>query len=141
MEEKTFSIPTMDQAEIAKWYQSISPIISIGGKPRYLRRLSDSELSKIAYTWLDNKKDYEDCVDYTKLEKLSEQKMLHTYGYHGFFKPSVDEIIRQIPKELLPQTVAFEIIQQPNDQTDLKFVTKALSSGFHVSTVRLYKAK
>lgn len=36
--------------------------------------------------------------------------MLHGYGYYGLFKPSVGEIIRQIPKDLLEKVVAFEII-------------------------------
>ena len=52
MEGKKFFIPEMDQSEIVKWYQNISPIVKACGKSHYLRRLSDEELSKVAYTWL-----------------------------------------------------------------------------------------
>jgi hypothetical protein len=137
MEEKKFFIPEMDQSEIVKWYQNISPIVKDSGKSRYLRRLSDEELSKVAYTWLKKESDYEDAVDYSNLEVLAELQMLHQCGWYGFFKPSVAEVIRQIPKEFLPQTVAFEIIHQK----DLNDYKKEVNAGFHVSTVRLYKAR
>ena len=77
MEEKKFFIPEMDQSEIVKWYQNISPIVKDSGKSRYLRRLSDEELSKVAYTWLKKESDYEDAVDYSNLEVLAELQMLH----------------------------------------------------------------
>lgn len=141
MEEKKFFIPEMEQAEIVKWYQNISPIVIHNDKPCYLRRLSDKEISNTAYTWLNNKNDFGKEVDYTKLEELCVLNMLHTFGYYGFFKPTVAEVIRQIPKELLSEVVAFEMISNPNDADDLSKFQDALNAGFHVSTVRLYKTK
>ena len=133
MEEKKFFIPEMEQAEILKWYQNISPIT----KSHYLRRLSDEELSKVSYTWLTKESDYGDAVDYSNIEVLAELQMLHTYGWYGFFKPSVAEVIRQIPKVLLPQTFAFDIISQK----DLNDSIEEVNAVFHVSTVRLYTAR
>ena len=76
----------------------------------YLRKLSERELTHVAYTWLTEAIDYAEKVDFTKLSVLEDIKMLHGYGYYGLFKPSVGEVIRQIPKDLLEKVVAFEII-------------------------------
>lgn len=142
MEEKKFFIPEMDENELVKCYAHISPIVKKeDGKSFYLRRLSDKEISNKAYTWLTDKSDYGDEVDYTKLEEIAVLSMLHTFGYYGFFKPSVAEVIRQIPCELLDQTIAFEMISKPNTVADLNHSKEALNAGFHVSAVRLYKAK
>jgi hypothetical protein len=35
---------------------------------------------------------------------------LHTYGYYGCFKPSIAEVLAQIPENLIEQTVAFEVV-------------------------------
>ena len=68
------------------------------------------ELTNVAYTFLNEPTDYADKVDFTKLSVLEDRKMLHGWGYYGFFKPSVGEVIRQIPKDSLEKVVAFEII-------------------------------
>jgi hypothetical protein len=96
--------------------------------------------------WIKNKKcgeenDYIEEVDYNKLPHLRDVKMLHTYGWYGYFKPSVAEIIRQIPKDLLSQTVAFEIIYSPSTAEDLSKYREEMQAGFHVSIVRLYGKK
>ena len=65
--------------------------------------------------------------------------MLHGYGYHGFFKPSVGKVIRQIPKDYLKKVVAFEIIC---GAIGMGCIFKdELYEGFHVSIVRLYQKK
>jgi hypothetical protein len=138
MEQKKFFIPAMEQTELVKWYQRISPIVASEGKHYYLRQLSDKELSKVAYNWLNKKSDFGEEVDYEKLKPLLDVKMLHTYGWYGYFKPSVAEVIRQIPKDLLSQTVAFEIIRTPSTAEDLSKYREETSAGFHVSIVRLY---
>lgn len=141
MEEKKFFIPPMDEVELVSHYQHISPIVQKNGTSFFLRRLSTEQLSKKAYTWLNAETDYGEEVDYNKLEVMTTKSMLHTFGYYGFFKPSVAEVIRQIPKELLDQTVAFEIVYQPKDAEELERAKDAMNAGFHISAVRLYKAK
>lgn len=134
--ERKFEIPQMSNAEIAHWYATIKPIV---GHDTYLRELSDDELTGTAYTYLNEPSDYADKVDFSKLSVLEDQKMLHSWGYYGFFKPSVGEVIRQIPKEHLKKVVAFEII---NGAIAMNSTFNAeLNAGFHVSIVRLYQAK
>ena len=106
---------------------------------KYLRALTEDELTGSAFTWLNKESDFSDIVDFSKLSVLEDRKMLHTWGYYGLFKPSVGEVIRQIPKNLLEKVVAFEII---DGAIGMNSPFRAeLDAGFHVSIVRLYQAK
>lgn len=134
--ERKFEIPKMNNAEIARWYATINPIV---GHDTYLRRLSADELTSVAYTWLNKPSDYSDKVDFSKLSVLEDIKMLHGYGSYALFKPSVGEVIRQIPKEHLKKVIAFEIIDGAIAMNST--FNAELNAGFHVSIVRLYQAK
>lgn len=137
--ERKFEIPKMSNEDIAKWYTTIKPIVNNGATPTYLRKLSNSELEKISYIWLNDSTDYVEAVDFSKLSVLADVKMLHSWGYYGYFKPSVGEVIRQIPKEYLEKVTAFEIIK---GAIGMNSTFKAeFNVGFHVSIVRLYQAK
>ncbi len=137
--KRKFEIPKMSNEDIAKWYATIKPIVTHEGTFKYLRQLSDHELTNTAYTWLNKPTDYADVVDFSKLSVLADVKMLHTWAYYGFFKPTVGEIIRQIPKELLEKVVAFQIIKGAIGINS--FANEELNAGYHVSIVRLYQAK
>ena len=136
---REFKIPKMKVEQIAKWYDEIKPIVKRNGVPVYLAKLSADELIKSPYTRFNKDEDYADVVDYSKLSVLADVKMLHTYGYYKFFKPSIGEIIRQIPKELLEKVVAFEML---GGELATNSVFRAeFYAGFHVSIVRLYQLK
>lgn len=137
--ENKFQIPEMSTEEIAKWYSTIKPIVRLNGTSYYLRTLSPRELTHTAYTWLNAPSDWTDVVDYSKLSVIADVKMLHTWGYHGFFKPIVGEVIRQIPKDILKDVVAFKIIVGAIGINTI--YRPELNAGFHVSVVRLYKTK
>lgn len=137
--ERKFEIPKMSNEDIAKWYASIKPIVKLNGTARYLRKLTEDELTGSSYTWLTDPSDYAELVNYNSLSVLADIKMLHRYGYHGFFKPSVGEVIRQIPKEYLEKVIAFEIITGAIGMNTI--FNEELNAGFHVSIVRLYQAK
>ncbi len=140
--EQKFEIPEMSIEEISKWYATIKPIVHKSGTPCYLRKLSEKELTNTAYTWLKERRnytEYAEYVDFDELSVLTDIKMLHRWGYYGFFKPSVGEVIRQIPKELLEKVIAFEIISGPVGMNSI--YNAELIAGFHVSIVRLYQAK
>ena len=145
MEEKNI-IPIMEE-EIAKWYKNIRPIVKSKAKNNcenksvYLRKLKNDELTNLSYTWLQKQKDYAEEVEYEKLSVLADVKMLHRFGLYGFFKPSVSEVICQIPKELLPKVIAFEIIYSPISNSDFNLFKKEFDACFHVSVVRLYQVK
>ena len=134
--KQIFESPQMSNEDIARYYTTIRPIVK---HDTYLRELTAKELTDTAYTWLNEPTDYAEKVDFSKLSVLEDRKMLHGWGYYGFFKPSVGEVIRQIPEEYLKKVVAFEIIHGAIAMnTTFK---DELNAGFHVSIVRLYQAK
>jgi hypothetical protein len=55
------------------------------------------------------------------------------------FKPSIAEVLAQIPEEHLEQVLAFEIVDSPNNVDDLNAEREALNAGYHIATTRLYK--
>jgi len=132
-------LPFMSVAEIVKCYKTIRPITFFGNRPFFLQELSAEDLTEFSYIHLEDSNRQE--VDMNTISMLREMNMLHKYTYHGFFQPTVGEVISQIPKELLRKVVAFEIIKQPGIDYDFKFHSKEFEAGFHVSTVRLYSTR
>ena len=127
--------------EIIERYSRIKPVVKKGGKLYWLRTFSDEELFNISYLWND---ETEKPVEEGEIVPISGKdfRCLHKYGYYGLFKPSVAEVLTQIDPEVLDSVVAFEIIDSPETGDDFykdEFTTTAFNSGYHVSTVRLYK--
>ena len=75
------------------------------------------------------------------LKPIGDIKTLHTYGYGGFFKPTIAEVLAQIPKECLDKVVAFEIVWSPDTTMDFKKFQKAYDAGYHMAVTRLYVKK
>ncbi|MBR4110344.1 MAG: hypothetical protein IKK43_01465 [Clostridia bacterium] len=138
---ETIKLNMLDEQVIEKWYERIRPIVLFGGKPFFMRQLTPHELSGVSYLWLNDMNDYDTEVNLADYSVLADVKMLHRYGFYGFFKPSVAEIISQIPEELLPEVVAFQIIYSPDTCDDLNLFKKEVDAHYHVSVVRLYKKK
>lgn len=92
----------------------------------------------IAYTWSN---DFTGAVDYKKYETLCEVVTYHSYGYYGLFKPSIAEVLSQIPAQHLENAVAFEIIQQPETVEDLNINIDILNLGYHAAATRIYGNK
>jgi len=132
-------IPFMSVAEVVKSYKTIRPITSFGSRPFFLQELSAEDLTEFSFIHLEDSNRQE--VDRNTISMVKEMNMLHKYTYHGFFQPTVSEVISQIPKELLKKVVAFEIIKQPGKDYDFKFYPKEFEAGFHVSMVRLYSTR
>ncbi len=134
-------ISWITREEIIERYSHIKPVVKKNGKLYWLREFSDEELFNISYLWED---ETEEPVKKGEIVPIPEGnfRCLHKYEYYGLFKPNVAEVLTQIGPEMLNSVVAFEIIDQPKSANDFhkdKFTTAAFNSGYHVSTVRLYK--
>ena len=138
MESKSFIIPSMEQSELMQWYKNISPIVHHNDKSFYLRKLTNYEVNNFPFTWFLSKTDYTDEVNYDILTPLADITMLHSFFYHGFFKPYVSEVIQQIPPALISKVTAFEIIKFPYQIKPHELVEEAENSGYHLSVIRLY---
>ena len=74
----------------------------------------------------------------TGLSVLCDITTYHPYGYYGSFKPSIAQVILQIPPEHLDKVIAFEIVKHPETADDLDSVNEIFNFGYHVATTRLY---
>lgn len=123
-------IPKISDDRLNELYARIKPVVEFDGVKHYIRKC---HLRTTAYTW-DAKK--------TKaapaLKELLAIRTYHTYGYHGFFKPSIAECIAQIPNDVIDQVTEFEIVKRPLEAKDLNEEKRALNAGFHVATTVLY---
>lgn len=137
---KNLSIPPISDEELMRRYLKIKPVAEVDGVKYWLRDYTLSELRNISYI-RHSRTDKCDPVG----EALSnclfyDFECLHTFGYPGFFKPSIAEVLAQIPEEAFEQYTidAFEIVSSPATTGDLNKHRDALNQGFHVSVVRLY---
>ena len=135
------SIPIISDDELKKRYQHIKPVITVNGKLHYFKEFTDKELRNISYLW-DWEKIGEEVIDgELKVWEGHDFNCIHRYGYYGFFKPSIAEVLAQINEFDIFSIKAFEIIESPETPND--FYKDGLTSiifenGFHVSKVRLY---
>ena len=137
---KQHEIPFMSNSEIITHYKTIKPIKRFSAIPFYLRELANKELTEVSYTWINKDSEFYE-VDISQLSIIKEIKVLHKYDHFELFKPSVGEVISQIPKELLNIVVAFEIIKYSTPANDFTLYHEEFDAGFHVSIVRLYSKK
>lgn len=87
---------------------------------------------RTAFTWAPKLEDKAE-----GLVAVATIKTLHRYAYYGFFKPSVGEVLCQIPEELRSTVVAFET-EGPQTADDLNKDLAALDAGFQVAETILY---
>jgi hypothetical protein len=131
----TLTVPLIKIPEIAddrlnELCARIKPVIEFKGVKHYIK---PCHLRNVAYTW--------DATKAAKAPPLTELRVIrtyHTYGYYGMFKPSIAEVIAQIPPDVIDQVTEFEIVKRPLEAKDLNEEKRALNAGFHVATTVLY---
>lgn len=136
------SIPEISNEELLARYSRIKPIVEVGGVKYFLREFTEKELTGRAYTWEaeEGKTEPVDMDDFIFTEER-DFECIHAYGYHGFFKPSIAEVLAQIPEREVPVVDAFEIIEEPKTASDFSKNKIVFDNGFHMSKVRLYTRK
>ncbi len=125
----TITIPEISDEELTRLYKLIRPIFHRRHTPYYYALSNPRDT---AFNW--NK-------PAGKAPKLIEHKRirtLHRFGYHGIFKPSVDEVIAQMSAEDRLVVIAFET-HGPETADDLNRHGIELNAGFHVAETVLYR--
>ena len=112
---KQLSIPEISDEELMRRYLKIRPIAAVGNGKYWLRNYSIDEMRNTSYFWNLFADRTEPVGDALSCHDHHEFECLHSFGYHGFFKPSVAEVLAQIPEDVLKRfTVdAFEIVYRP----------------------------
>lgn len=119
-------IPVMDDTELRRHAERITPLAIRDGELVEIDRVDPVD---VAYLWdptyLGVAQDMEPVVDI---------RTFHTYGAPSLFKPSIGEVIRQIPPALLDDIDAFSL--SFDDDTSGAF---ADSGRLHTATATLYR--
>ena len=124
-------IPKVPATRIAELADRIKPVIQF--KRHGICYIEPVDLFNVAYTW-----DPKPAEEAKGLKVLCDITTYHGYGYYGCFKPSIAEVLAQIPAEHLDKVIAFEIVKSPQTADDLNREPEALNAGYHVATTRLY---
>ena len=133
-------IQELSDEELLRLYSLLKPVVTIDEMKYLLREFTLYELRKIAYTWVAEERKG-DAIDPSSLKTVDEFPCLHTCGYYGFFKPSINEVLSQIPDGLEEEASYFEIVERPHTSADIFRYPELVNNGFQLSKVRAYKKK
>jgi len=128
-----FSIPDKGEDFVNYWADRIKPLVVRNGMPCHINNKLDHFKQSFSMG-VDNEDILEEAEGLVYVDKI---ETLHTFGYYGFFKPSVAEVIQQIPEELLGK-VSYFVIDGPHDRYDLGRRMEELNAGFQVAKTTLY---
>jgi hypothetical protein len=124
-------VPEISERRILELAERIKPVVTFEEEGRcYIKPV---DMFSESFTW-----DPEPASKAIGLKLLCDITTYHPYGYYGSFKPSVAQVILQIPAEHLDRVVAFEIVKHPETADDLDAESEIFNSGYHVATTRLY---
>jgi hypothetical protein len=125
-------IPKLTDERLAELVEKIKPVIRRDDDLYYIKPVDPRG---IAYTW-----DPKPTEAAEELVMVCDITTFHGFAHQGCFKPSIAEVLSQIPKGLLDLVIAFEIVKSPEDINDLNRFRVAMNEGYHVARTRLYTA-
>jgi len=91
----------IDNKRLEKLSARIKPVIE---KEDHLYYIEDVDLRSVSFIWSP-----QTTKQALGLIEIGTIATYHTYGYAGFFKPSIAEVIAQIPSKYIEECVAFKI--------------------------------
>jgi len=128
--EKLDLIPKLSQEELQKRAGRIKPVVGFNGSQYYIH---DVDIAQVSFIWDPKKKNKA-----KGLVALCEILTYHTYGHPMLFKPSIAEVLSQIPDTHLDKVIAFQIVGQPESVEDLNQYGAITNSGYHMAITQLY---
>lgn len=131
VKEKSW-IPEISDEELEKRCKKIRPLVR--NKKGILRYIAKCPYRDWAFMWSPKFR-----TKAPDLNVITDITTYHTWAFYGFFKPTIAEVIAQIPIDVLDRVVAFEIIKSPETTEDLNRESVALNAGYHVAITRLYE--
>ena len=138
--DRELTIHFLEDDELKRRYDKTKPIIMIDGITYDMKEFSFSALSDQSYIW-NRDTDKRNIVHKEDLEVVEDFICLHGYGYYGLFKPSIHEVLAQLPEKSIKEADYFEIIESPVTREDVFKYTDVLNAGYHATVVRTYKKK
>ena len=131
-------LPKIDDNKLVELYKTLKPIVTIEGIKYLLKEFTLKQLRNQSYLFYAEQ-DKREIVEPEKLEIIDDFLCLHTWGYHALFKPSIAEVLAQMPDYVAKEANTFEMIEYPETMDDIFRYPEIIDNGFHLSKVRAYK--
>ncbi|QSH39139.1 hypothetical protein JXR01_02420 [Candidatus Kaiserbacteria bacterium] len=129
-EKEIIWVPEISEEALDELFRRIKPVIRIGDNLHRVK-IKRENLRDTAYLWGAKLK-------WRRQKGLTVLCDINTFHYwtRPLFKPSVAEVLAQIPEEFLEKVVAFEIVALEPFNSELG--KKAFNAGCATAITRLY---
>ena len=131
-------IPKIDDKRLEQLYKYLKPIVKMNYIRFYLKEYILNELKNYPYlinAWEDKR----EMVDPNKIEMVEDFLCLHKCGEYGLFRPTIAEVLSQMPVTSIREANTFEIIEEPELCSDVFRYPELINNGLNLSRVRTYK--
>ena len=135
---ETIEIPKLSKDELIQLYKKIKPMVTLYDIKYLLKEFTIDEVINNSYLW-DVEKNKRDIVSPYNLKEIDEFACLHRYAYYGFFKPSIAEVLSQLPEQSKMEADVFEIVEEPITRDDIFKYPEVIDKGMQLSKVKTYK--
>ena len=132
------NVQKMTEEEVCFWYKKIKPIVTSDWKLVYYRPLQREELFEHDISCMLCVLYNLEVVNFQELSVLADIKMTHEISDRVVFNHTFEQIVSQIPTEMLEKAKAFQIVYEPHGKADYKLFHEEYQKGMHVSVVRVY---
>lgn len=131
-------IPKIEQGVLVELASRVTPLVRDGKHlVPVLFELTKEHMESTSYPWADKMR-MGSPMEQTKMSAVACVRTLHTYGFHGFFKPSIEEVLAQAPEGIGEGRFAF-VCDGPNTADDLNREREAMDEGFHVAATTWFR--
>ena len=109
--ERLKFIPAISAERVAELLQRIRPLVRshTQGLLHFYQAPGERDPFRSSFTW-DGDKGLGERAPVESYRLLEAQPTYHACGYHACFKPSIAEVLAQIPEHLIEDVVAFEVL-------------------------------
>ena len=138
---KVIAIPYISDRTIELMGAKIRPIVKVKGVKHFLGGYTVEEMKNTSFSFTsDHGEHLQEPVNDNELEFVGEAYTLHTWGAPSYFKPSIKEVIAQIPADIKNSVDAFEV-ELESYPSNKEFVSEAFAKGYHVALTKFYRKK
>ena len=100
-------IPEITNDRITKLLKQMQPIIE---KDQKFFSIKKVDPRKTAFTWDPKRK-----KEIKNIEPIRTVETYHTWAFYGFFKPTIAEVLAQLPADIEKEIVAFKTEMKPHN--------------------------
>ena len=133
-------IPKLSDEKLLWLYHSIRPIVFKEEAKYFLKELTLYELRNLSFL-NDEFINPNMKFNSNNFEVVEDFPCLHLFNDYKVFRPSVLEVLVQLPNDSIKYSSVFEIIEKPKTSDDVFLYPELEAKHLHLSKVRTYKYK